>query len=95
MSERLNTEGYLHNENSLKSQLHLFSDIYDKSLSTIYKADFWEMATRKNPEIENKKLEVNPNSIEVKRNSFVLENDLYTKYNIMNMTYIKTSGRSK
>ena len=36
----------------------------------------------KNPEIENKKLEVNPNSIEVKRNSFVLENDLYTKYNI-------------
>jgi glycosyltransferase involved in cell wall biosynthesis len=35
-----------------------------------------------NTEIENKKLEVNPNSIEVKENSFVLETDLYTKYNI-------------
>jgi glycosyltransferase involved in cell wall biosynthesis len=35
-----------------------------------------------NPEIENIKLEVNPNSIEVKRNSFGLETDLYTKYNI-------------
>ena len=35
-----------------------------------------------NSEIENKKLEVNPNSIEVKENSFVLETDLYTKYNI-------------
>lgn len=35
-----------------------------------------------NPEIENKKLEVNPNSIEVKENSFVLETDLYAKYNI-------------
>lgn len=36
----------------------------------------------KNPEIEKKKLEVNPNSIEVKKNSFRLEADLYIKYNI-------------
>jgi glycosyltransferase involved in cell wall biosynthesis len=36
----------------------------------------------KNPEIEKKKLEVNPNSIEVKKNSFGLETDLYIKYNI-------------
>jgi glycosyltransferase involved in cell wall biosynthesis len=35
-----------------------------------------------NPEIEKKKLEVNPNSIEVKGNSFGLESDLYNKYNI-------------
>jgi glycosyltransferase involved in cell wall biosynthesis len=35
-----------------------------------------------NPEIENIKLEVNPNSIEVKKNSFGLETDLYIKYNI-------------
>jgi glycosyltransferase involved in cell wall biosynthesis len=36
----------------------------------------------KNPEIEKKKLEVNPNSIEVKGSSFGLETDLYIKYNI-------------
>jgi hypothetical protein len=36
----------------------------------------------KNPEIENKKIEVNPNSIEVKRNSFGPDTDLYLKYNI-------------
>ena len=38
----------------------------------------------KNPEIEKKKLEVNPNSIEVevKGSSFGLESDLYIKYNI-------------
>jgi|694.fasta_scaffold01447_30 glycosyltransferase involved in cell wall biosynthesis len=38
----------------------------------------------KNPEIEKKKLEVNPNSIEVevKGSSFGLEPDLYIKYNI-------------
>ena len=36
----------------------------------------------KNPEIEKKKLEVNPNSIEVKENFFGLETDLYIKYNI-------------
>jgi len=35
-----------------------------------------------NPEIEKKKLEVNPNSIEVKENSFGLGTDLYIKYNI-------------
>ena len=35
-----------------------------------------------NPEIEKKKLEVNPNSIEVKKNSFRFETDLYIKYNI-------------
>ena len=35
-----------------------------------------------NPEIERKKLEVNPNSIEVKMNFFGLETDLYIKYNI-------------
>ena len=35
-----------------------------------------------NPEIEKKKLEVNPNSIEVKENSFGLVTDLYIKYNI-------------
>lgn len=35
-----------------------------------------------NPEIEKKKLEVNPNSIEVKENSFGSETDLYIKYNI-------------
>jgi glycosyltransferase involved in cell wall biosynthesis len=35
-----------------------------------------------NPEIEKKKLEVNPNSIEVRLNSFGLESDLYNKYNI-------------
>lgn len=38
----------------------------------------------KNPEIEKKKLEVNPNSIEVevKKSCFGLESDLYIKYNI-------------
>ena len=36
----------------------------------------------KNPEIEKKKLEVNPNSIEVKENSFGLVTDLHIKYNI-------------
>lgn len=38
----------------------------------------------KNPEIEKKKLEVNPNSIEVevRGSSFGLESDLYIKYNI-------------
>jgi len=35
-----------------------------------------------NPEIEKKKLEVNPNSIELKENSFGLVTDLYIKYNI-------------
>ena len=35
-----------------------------------------------NPEIEKKKLEVNPNSIEVKENVFGSEIDLYAKYNI-------------
>ena len=35
-----------------------------------------------NPQIEKKKLEVNPNSIEVKGNYFGLETDLYIKYNI-------------
>lgn len=35
-----------------------------------------------NPEIEKKKLEVNPNSIELKGSSFGLETDLYIKYNI-------------
>lgn len=37
---------------------------------------------KKNPEIEKGKLEVNPNSIEVKGSSFGLETDLYIKYNI-------------
>jgi glycosyltransferase involved in cell wall biosynthesis len=37
---------------------------------------------KNNPEIEKIKLEVNPNSIEVKENSFELGTDLYTKYNI-------------
>jgi glycosyltransferase involved in cell wall biosynthesis len=36
----------------------------------------------KNPEIEKKKIEVNPNSIQLKGSSFVLETDLYIKYNI-------------
>ena len=36
----------------------------------------------KNPEIEKKKIEVNPNSIELKGSSFGLETDLYIKYNI-------------
>ncbi len=35
-----------------------------------------------NPEIDRKKLEVNPNSIEVIANSFGLDNDLYIKFNI-------------
>jgi glycosyltransferase involved in cell wall biosynthesis len=37
---------------------------------------------KNNPEIEKIKLEVNPNSIEVKGNSFELGTDLYIKYNI-------------
>lgn len=36
----------------------------------------------KNPEIEKKTLEVNPNSIEVKGRYFEFETDLYIKYNI-------------
>lgn len=37
---------------------------------------------KNNPEIENKKLEVNPNSIEVKEKDSILVFDIYNKYNI-------------
>ena len=37
---------------------------------------------KNNPEIDRKKLEINPNSIELLENSFELESDLFDKYNI-------------
>jgi len=45
-----------------------------------------------NPEIEKKKLEVNPNSIEIKGNSIRTEIDIYHKYNIPRDKIIFTFG---